>query len=95
LYQQYSTLPSKAPGKIDSFTPKGLAQQSTYSDPRQQHHPGPMQYVHQTTLPNIMNQNLKNMDMMRQETLEVPGRVTLFGNKNKDSKRKASKDHSQ
>jgi hypothetical protein len=95
LYQQYNTLPSKAPGNIGSFTPKGLAQQSTYSDPRQQHHSGPMQIGYQTTLPNIMNQNLKNMDMMRQETLEVPGRVALFGNKNKDSKRKASKDHSQ
>jgi hypothetical protein len=35
------------------------------------------------------------MDMMRQETLEVPGRVAPFGNKNKDSKRKASKDHLQ
>lgn len=32
---------------------------------------------------------------MRQETLEVPGRVALFGNKNKDSHRKASKTNSQ
>jgi hypothetical protein len=57
LYQQYSTLQSKAVGKIGTYTPKGLAQQSTYTDSRQQHHPSPMQYGHQTTLPNIMNQN--------------------------------------